>query len=401
MLLVASVAGCLLWGVAATWTAAARLSAANAIVASAGPLTYDAQQAYQSLSDAAATEANAYLSGATTASAVTRLQADVRQAEADVMAVRAGDPEPAVQGDLTALATGVPIYANYVGEADAFNDQDDLVGAAWLGDASNLMSGKLLPAASDLYDKENARLGSDYAGATSIPYLAAGAAVVLAAAAFWGQRWLARRTRRVLNLGLLAASLIGLLSACWLLAALFSARSDLLAGRDHGSGPAHALAQAEVTVLQMHSDESLTLINRDGPADATETAFRQRLWPLLRAQLATAATQGAGSPGAADASAAARGAAAWDAQAGKEFTDNDDGSYSAAVAVATGPATSAFESVDRDLSAAITADQAASARQAASGDGALGGLLAVTVIAALAMAAASAWGVGQRIAEYR
>lgn len=47
------------------------------------------------------------------------------------------------------------------------------------------------------------------------------------------------------------------------------------------------------------------------------------------------------------------------------------------------------------------ADQAASARQAGSGDDALGGLVAGMVVAALLMAASCALGITKRIAEYR
>src|SRR5258708_24286922 len=117
------------------------------------------------------------------------------------------------------------------------------------------MRGTLLPAASALYEKENARLNAAYAQATGLPSPAAVTAILIGIAAFLAQRWLARRTRRVFNLGLVAASLIGLLALAWLLTSFASVRSDLLAGRDQGSVPAQALVQAEVTALQMHSDE--------------------------------------------------------------------------------------------------------------------------------------------------
>lgn len=183
-------------------------SAANPIVASTGPLTYDAQQVYRSLSDADATEANAYLSGIAPTASVTGIYNDISRAETALMAVRAGDAGPVVQADLATLSTGIPAYTDLTGEADAANREHDPVGAAWLGEASNLMRVTLLPAAGDLYQKENARLNADYAQATGLPYLAAATAVLIAFAAFRGQRWLTRRMKRVFNLGLVAASLI-------------------------------------------------------------------------------------------------------------------------------------------------------------------------------------------------
>jgi hypothetical protein len=400
-LLLASVVASLLWGVITTWTAEQRQSAANQVVASSGPLSYDAQQVYQSLSDASATEANAYLSGIEPASDITRIHDDISRAGANVLAIRAGDPDPAIQADLAMLATGIPNYTNYVGEADAFNREQKLVGAAWLGDASYLMRGTLLPAASDLYRRENARLSAAYAQATGFPFLAVVAAVLFGLAAIWAQYRLARHTHRVVNPGLVAAWLIGLLSLTWLLASLAAARSDLLAGRDQGSAPAQALVQAEVAALRMHSDESLTLINRDGADDLTEREFQQTLWPLLSRQLVAAQSAGARSPGAADAVAAARDAQAWYGQHQRVYHANRDGEYTTAVTLATQASTASFLTVDAALARAIAVDQAEFTASAASGDNALGGLAAGMAAAALLMAAAGAWGTARRLAEYR
>ena len=390
----------LLWGAAATSSALRWTSAANPIVASTGPLTYDAQQVYRSLSDADATEANAYLSGIAPTAAITGIYNDISRAETSLMAVRGGDSDQLVRADLATLATGIPAYTDLIGEADAANRERDLVGAAWLGEASNLMRVTLLPAAGDLYKKENARLNADYAQATGLPYLAAVAAVLVAFAAFRGQRWLARRAKRVLNLGLVAASLIALLSLVWLLTGFASARSDLLAARDQGSGPAQALAQAEVTALRMHSDESLTLINRDGPGDATERDFLSSEQKLT-AELATAQQAGHGSPGAAQAAAAARAARAWYAAHASVSDANDNGDYLKSVGLAIGNSTQAFGKVDEALTAGLSADQAAFARQAGKGDNAFGGLAAGMLTASLLMAAACAVGINRRIAEYR
>lgn len=369
-------------------------------MASTGPLSYDAQQVYRSLSDAGAKEANAYLSGIAPAAAVTQVYNDISRAETSLMAVRAGDSDPVVQADLATLSTGIPAYTDLTGEADAFNREHDTVGGAWLGDASNLMLHTLLPAADDLYQKENARLNANYAQATGLPYLAAVAAVLVGFAAVLAQRWLSRRTKRVLNLGLVAASLIGLLALVWLLTGFASARSDLLAARDQGSGPAQALAQAEVTVLRMHSDESLTLINRDGADDVPEQEF-QSSERKLTAELVTAQQAGHGSPGAAQAAAAARAAQAWYGAHTQVYDANNGGDYLDSVQLAINNSTQAFEKVDGALTAGLSADQAAFARQAGNGDNALGGLVAGMLTGSLLMAAGCALGINRRIAEYR
>jgi hypothetical protein len=389
----------LLWGVVATWSAEQRLSAANSVVASGGPLSYDAQQVYQSLSDADATEANAYLSGIEPGSDITRVHADITRAEADILPIRAGDQTPAIQADLTALATGIPNYTNYVGEADAFNREGVLVGAAWLEDASSLMRGILLPAASDLYGKENARLEGAYVQATGFPVVAVVIAALFAVAALGAQGWLTWRTHRVLNPGLVAAFVVCVLSIAWLLTSLAIARSDLLGARDQGSAPAQALVQAQITALKMHADESLTLINRGGSSDPSQVDYTA-LSPQLAAQLAAAQSVGASSPGYQQAVAAAKATQSWQTEH-KRLADDVADQYAMAVKLAIGPSAEAFQAVQSAMTSGIGADQATFTSSSASGDDALGGLVAAMIVAGLLMAAACAWGVSRRIEEYR
>jgi len=399
-LLLALVVVSLLWGVIATWTAVQRLSAANQVVAGSGQLSGYAQQLYYSLADADATQANAYLSGIEPASDVERIRGDINQAAIDVQAIGAADSDPVIQADLTTLTTGISAYTGTIGEADAFNRDGLPVGASYLREASGLMRGTLLPAASRVYKSENARLKAGYAQATGFPFLAVAAAVLAGLCAIAVQYRLARRTNRVLNPGLVAATLIGLLSLAWLLGSLASEGSGLLAGQDRGSAPAQALTQADVTALQMRSDESLTLINQDGADDSTEKDF-QELWPRLQGQLASAESAGAHSPGHAQARAAVTDANEWYHQHQQVYSANSDGDYTTAVRRATGSSTTSFQSLEAALTNGIKADQATAADSAASGDDALNGLVAGMLVAALLMAATGTWGVYNRLAEYR
>jgi hypothetical protein len=69
----------------------------------------------------------------------------------------------------------------------------------------------------------------------------------------------------------------------------------------------------------------------------------------------------------------------------------------------TGPSGSAalFSRVEADLGQAITADQLTFRSSAAAGRDAFAGLAAGVIAAAVLMAAASAWGLARRLAEYR
>src|ERR1700733_13871172 len=80
LMLAAVVTASVLWGAAAAWTAGEHASAAGDVVTASEPLSFDAQQIYQSLSDADATEAAAFLAGLEPPAARQRYLADVARA---------------------------------------------------------------------------------------------------------------------------------------------------------------------------------------------------------------------------------------------------------------------------------------------------------------------------------
>jgi len=233
----------------------------------------------------------------------------------------------------------------------------------------------------------------------------------------------------VLNHGLAAASLAGAASLAWLLGSFFVARTSLIAAHGHGAA-AQSLVQAQIAVLRAHADESLTLINRSGD-DASEADFKQaekQLGPGIGTLLSRAQAAGIGSLGYDQATAAGSAATAWYVVHRAVRDLDNGGDYPDAVYLAIGsgaaaspaviqrqetvlaaqagprhPATSAgaFQNVEADLTAGINADHASFTASASRGDGALGGLAAGMVIASLLMAAGCAWGLTQRIAEYR
>src|SRR5208282_3998476 len=99
------------------------------------------------------------------------------------------------------------------------------------------------PAAQRLYDTENSSLGTMSAQATGLPLIAVTLAVGLGLGIvlYRASRWLARRTNRVLNAGLVAAGAIVVISVAALAIAYSGGRSDLLAAQARGSTPVAAL----------------------------------------------------------------------------------------------------------------------------------------------------------------
>ena len=420
LLLVVLVLLSLAWGVLAALTADQHASAAADVVAVSEPLSLDAEQIYQSLSDADATAANAFLAGGLEpAAARQRYEADITQAAIRIeaasalvgssaartqmpghLANQASAAGSAVGDDLATLSGQLPVYTDEVGTARADNRLGLPLGAAYLREASALLRGTLLPSASDIYTRESGLLTSASAQATGLPLVVVAVVIGLGIGylLYRSSRWLARHTHRVVNYGLLVAALAGLVSLVWLAGAFAVGRADLLHAQQQGSAPAQAFARADVAALQAHADESLTLIDNSGDDSYQQDFLAQQklLGPgpgtLLAAIQASAAN---GSSVAADAQAWYRAHAALRAL-------DDGGKHTAAVTSAlTGDSATSFAQLSATLSDGINAHQAVFASSARGGRDAFTGLAAGMIVASLVMVAGCAWGLSRRLAEYR
>jgi hypothetical protein len=405
--LIAVVVASLAWGALAAFTVSQYSSAASGVVATGESLTLDAQHIYQDLSDANNTEATAFLNGGLEPFALRdRYLADIKQAAAAI-----GDAT-ATGGNsksIVTLSTDLPVYTGEIETARADNRIGYPLGAAYLREASTLMNGTLLPAANNLYTTENSRLTATSAQATGLPLVIVTLVVglIIEYVLYRTSRWLARRTHRVLNFGLLAAAAAALVSLAWLAIVFTGARSDLLTAQARGSVPVGALARADITALQAHADESLTLIDNAGD-DANQADYVQKqkaLGPGPGTLLTAATSAAAGGPAAAAARAAAAHAQSWYQAHAKLRSLDDGGNHTAAVASAlgsgTGDAGGQFAAFSSDMTSGINAGQTAFAASADAGESMYTGLEAVVIVLALLMAAGSAWGLSRRLVEYR
>jgi hypothetical protein len=401
------------WGAVGAWTAGQHAAAAAGVVRVSEPLSFEAQRLYQSLSDADVTATTAFLSGQQESLAMRQhYEADITQAGAYLSDLTASVPpgDSQLRSSLAAVATGLPVYTGYVKQAQSdYVLGYQLTGGSFMQVASEEMHLTLLPAARTIYARTNAALAARSAQATGAPWIVV---TLLLSAALWillyrSQRWLYRRTQRTFNFGLLAASIALTVTAIWLAVAFAVTRSDLGGAETHGSTPAQALAQATIAVQQARGDEILNLISRSG-----STSFQ--------GDFATAARQAGPGPGsfltaaagASPDSSAARSIAAADADARSWYATGTQvfgldvaANYAAetSLVIGTGPSSAAagFTRLESHLAAAISADQAVFRSDAAAGANALSGLEVAFIIAGVLMAAASAWGLSQRLSEYR
>jgi hypothetical protein len=403
----------LLTGVIGMLSISGRSSTLDDLVTHREPVSAAAQQIYRSLSDADATAAGAFLSSAVEPPLLrARYQTDIAQAGA-ALAVAATDISGDTQatGPLSDLATNIPVYTGLVERASTNNAQGFPVGSAYLREADHLMQATLLPAAQRLYAIDTQRLINAQDSATSFPWFAALLAVALLVALIFTQRYVRRRTNRVINVGLLVATIAVAVALVWSSTGLILESVHVGNGRAAGSDPGELLAQARTKALQARTDEMLTLVARGGQSYEG---------PFGTLTAAIGGTDGAGgllgqvhanssddtmTNEVGNAITAAKSWFALHAQAAKA---NSSGDFATAVATTLGTGgtgkpdeAAAFDNVDNALNQAIGQARVDFASETGTAQGWLTALpIGVLVLLVLAAAGVAA-GIWQRLREYR
>ncbi|HEY1819711.1 MAG TPA: hypothetical protein VGG83_07265 [Trebonia sp.] len=398
----------LAWGAFGGWVAIQHSSAANSLVSVNERLTLDSRQMYQALADADATITAAFLaSDKPPLSQLQRYRADLATAEGDLSGLQAAGGSPTIRTALARLVAGLPAYNGDIGEATAeYAMGFPLTGGSFLQVASDEAHLVLLPAASTVFTRQNAALKAASGQATELPLVIAAVALALVTAfvLFRAQRWLSRRTNRVLSPGLVLASLLLAVSVIWLVAAFFTARSDLERGISQGDVGAYDLAFASIGVQQIRGDAVLNLISRDDGLSFQDNfeATSKKTGPGPGSWLTeAAAAQPAVGPGASLVATAERDATAWYAVNSEGYRLDTADNFPAERTLVTGTAAAGYTALASDLTKGIQADQDVFDSAASSGASTLDPLEGVVIAASLLMAAGCAWAVSRRLAEYR
>jgi hypothetical protein len=399
------------WGMLSGWTVSQHASAANDVVHVDEPLALAAQQMYASISDADVTATTTFLSGPEPPLApLQRYRADVAGAAADLARLKnAAEGNQPLTAALAAFTAGLPVYAGYVAQAQAeYALGYPLTGGSFMQVASEEAHLVLLPAARTIYARQDAALTAASSQATGVPLvIVAGVlAVVTGFALYRTQRWLTRRTHRVFNYGLVAASAALIISVVWLVVTFAVARSDLVRGIGSGSRPAGTLAQASIDVQQVRGDEILNLISRSGDTSFKQNfrSVRDQIGPGTGTLLAVAASASRGQA-VAPVAAAARDATSWYTANEQVYRLDLAAAYAAEtkLVTGTGPDSSAagYTQLESDISRAIADDLGTFQSSATAGASAFGPLESIVIAAALLMAGGCAWGLSRRLGEYR
>ncbi|WP_406182889.1 hypothetical protein [Streptomyces sp. NBC_01006] len=404
----------LLFGMVTVWQISSRVGAADDVVGRSQPLSADAASLYRSLADADTASSSGFLAGGDEPREVReRYEKDIANASKLLVnaAANTGADEDS-RKQISLLSEQLPRYTGLIEQARATNKQGLPLGGAYLRYANEQMSTQLLPAAQRLYEAETGRLYTDYDDARSLPLASLGAGLLALAALAWAQRRNYRRTNRVFNHGLVAATAASLVVLLWLAVGHTVARSGLAEARVDGQESLKVLNDARIASLQARASENLTLIARgavlaaDNKSDKYDVDFTAEM-KELDAGLATARKLADDSSGRDPVARAEDGVKQWKQRHAAARETDLRGDYQAALPQVIGDkdhkdsSGASFDTVDASLEQAVAHEQKEFTRAARGGLGALGGLVTGSAALAVIGAAAALLGIGRRLSEYR
>ncbi|MET8075599.1 hypothetical protein [Streptomyces sp. NPDC005303] len=408
----------LLFGAVTAWQTDDRATAADDVLHKSQPLSSAAADIYLYLADANTTASSGFLAGGQeSADSRERYERDIDQA-ADGLVEAASNSEPNSPAAKTVaeLNTLLPEYKGLVEQARTYNRQGFPVGGAYLRYANEKMQEEMLPKAQNLYTSENQRLRADYAEATPYPWAAIGLGVLALAGLAWAQHRNYRRTNRVLNHGLVAATATATVVLLWLVVGHTVARSGLEDSYDHGVRSLNVLHDARIASLKARGNENLTLVARGAETvtkknaqgkeftyDAYDLDFGEDMDALGKG-LAEASKLADDRSGEEPVTAAQGNMKVWKERHAAARTQDDYGNYEEAlkrVIGGKGATGECFDSVDHNLDVALKHEKSEFQQSAGDGLDAMTGLTAGAAVLAVLGAAGAVLGIGRRLSEYR
>ena len=365
------------------------------------PLSFAAGQLYTTLSVADAAAATAFIAGAEPTAVRQRYEQAITDASVAVTRASSGlTDEPMIQ--LLGRVNGqLAIYTGLVETARTNNRAGNPVGSSYLSEASALMQTQILPDAQRLYEFTSARVDSETAASARIP---ASVIIVVTATILFGlfaNRWLARRTRRRVNIGFVAGGLAVLIMVVWVGTALVISTTDSRSAKNTAAQSLKTVTTMAITAQQARADETLALVRR-GDEDVRKQSYYQRIDAMQQQLSIYLGGEDVNKGDLADAEQLLR---KWRAADDRINAYIAVGDYQAATQVALGTgeddSTPAFGKLDEALAKGIAdsrnqqrTDIANARRELA---GATFGAAALSVIAAIAVTL----GLWPRLSEYR
>jgi hypothetical protein len=240
------------------------------------PLSFAAGRLYTTLSVADAAAATAFIAQAEPRGVRLRYEQAITDASVAVTRASSGLTDQPLVELLGRINAELAVYTGLIEVARTNNREGNPVGSSYLSEASGLMQSTILPDAQQLYKATSERVDSETTASTQIP--APVILVVLATVVFgaFSHRWLARRTRRRINPGLVVGALGILVMVVWVGTALAISTTASRSAKDTAADSLKIVTNVEITAQQARADETLSLIRR-GDEEIRKQSFYQRI----------------------------------------------------------------------------------------------------------------------------
>jgi hypothetical protein len=240
------------------------------------PLSFAAGRLYTTLSVADAAAATAFIAQAEPRGVRLRYEQAITDASVAVTRASSGLTDHPLVELLGRINAELAVYTGLIEVARTNNREGNPVGSSYLSEASGLMQSTILPDAQQLYKATSERVDSETTASTEIPapvILVVTATVVFGA---FSHRWLARRTRRRINPGLVVGALGILVMMVWVGTALAISTTASRSAKDTAADSLKIVTNVEITAQQARADETLSLIRR-GDEEIRKQSFYQRI----------------------------------------------------------------------------------------------------------------------------
>jgi hypothetical protein len=261
-----------------------RQQALSNVLGHTEPLAFAAGQLYTTLSVADAAAATAFISGTEPRAVRQRYEQAITDAAVAVTRASSGLTNGEMVRLLGRVNAQLAVYTGLVETARTNNRAGNPVGSSYLAEASSLMQTQILPDAQRLYEETSKQVDVETTASTRIP--APVILVVLATVMFgtFANRWLARRTRRRVNIGFVAGGLAVLIMVVWVGTALTISTADSRSAKSTAAESLKTVTTMAITAQQARADETLSLIRR-GDEGVRKLSYYQRI-DTMQQQLA-------------------------------------------------------------------------------------------------------------------
>lgn len=240
------------------------------------PLSFAAASLYTTLSVADAAAATAFIAQAEPTTVRLRYEQSITDAAVAVTRASSELSNAPLMQLLGRINAELVVYTGLIEVARTNNRAGNPVGSAYLAEASALMQSTILPDAQRLYRATSARVNAETTASTRIPLPVIVVVAATVAFGLFAHRWLARRTRRRINPGLVAGGLAILVMVVWVGTALTISTTRSRTAKDTAAASLNTITNLAITAQQARADQTLSLIRRDNE-ETREHSFNQRV----------------------------------------------------------------------------------------------------------------------------